>query len=138
MTFPDARRAEEEHVGSLGDELQVEEGEDLGAVDALGVGEIERVDRFLDGDARVLDAAGDEALEARVGLGRDEAIKDLEEGDLLLRRRLEDLRVDLEDAGQLEGEEVALQALLGLLVVRHRWLLFRGRGRRERGRSPRA
>ena len=77
----------------------------------------------------------DEALEARVGLGGDEAIKDLEVGDLLLRRRLEDLRVDLEDPRQVEGEEVPLEAFFGL--GRHRWLRFPGRGRRARGRSPR-
>lgn len=132
-----AGAAEEDDVGSLGDELQVEQGEDLGAVDALGVSEVERVERLLDRDARILEAAFDEAFEACVGLGGDEAIKDLEVGDLLLRRRLEDLRVDLEDPRQVEGEEVAREALLGLLVGRHRWFQFPGRGRRARDRSPR-
>lgn len=78
VALADAGAPEEDDVGSLGDELQVEEGEDLGAVDALGVGEVEGVEGLADVETCVLDAALDEAFEAGVGLGGDEAVKDLE------------------------------------------------------------
>jgi len=98
--------ADEDHVGGLLDEVQREEPLHLRAVDLLGMGEVERVERLDHREARLGETVLHEPFELPRGLGRDEAIEEHLRRDIILCGRLRLVPVSL--GRDLEPEEVEI------------------------------
>jgi len=105
----DADGAQKDDVGLVTEELEAEEVLDLEAVDFFGPVPAELFEGFQDGEAGLLDAALDEALEALVVFALDQALEVLKVVVVLFGGQAGGLLVVLLDVGQLEVIELAGQ-----------------------------